>query len=224
MKTLIKTVTTVLVLTASLNSYATLIDRGNGLIYDTDQDITWLQDANYAQTSGYDADGLMTWDEATHWASNLTFSGYDDWRLVDKGINDANCSLNDSATANGGAISYFGFNCSGGDLGHLFYNDFGLTAGQSILDSLSPNLNLFTNVQAQAYWLNTAPASNNSAPLFNAANGAQMGTIRTVSLHSWAIRSGDVSIAQTIPEPSVLILFGLGFLSLRATQKRFRSA
>ena len=27
---------------------ATLIDRGGGLIYDTDLDITWLQDANYA--------------------------------------------------------------------------------------------------------------------------------------------------------------------------------
>ncbi len=29
-----------------------LIDRGNGMIYDTHEDLTWLQDANYAQTSG----------------------------------------------------------------------------------------------------------------------------------------------------------------------------
>ena len=41
---------------------AALIDRGGGLIYDDVLDITWLQDANYAQTSGYDADGFMNWN------------------------------------------------------------------------------------------------------------------------------------------------------------------
>ncbi|MCP4407494.1 MAG: DUF1566 domain-containing protein, partial [Gammaproteobacteria bacterium] len=34
---------------------ATLIDRGGGLIYDDVLNITWLQDANYAETSGYAA-------------------------------------------------------------------------------------------------------------------------------------------------------------------------
>ena len=29
--------------------------------YDTALNITWLADANYAKTSGYDADGLMNW-------------------------------------------------------------------------------------------------------------------------------------------------------------------
>jgi hypothetical protein len=32
---------------------AQLIDRGGGLIYDNVLDVTWLQDANYAKTSGY---------------------------------------------------------------------------------------------------------------------------------------------------------------------------
>ena len=32
--------------------YAALYDRGEGLIYDDVLDITWLQDANYAMTSG----------------------------------------------------------------------------------------------------------------------------------------------------------------------------
>lgn len=66
-------------LTVSAN--ATLIDRGGGLIYDTDFNITWLQDANYANTSGYDAGGAMTWDEAMTWVSNLVYGGYDNWRL-----------------------------------------------------------------------------------------------------------------------------------------------
>jgi len=34
-------------------SNAGLIDRGEGMIYDDVLDITWLQDSNYAKTSGY---------------------------------------------------------------------------------------------------------------------------------------------------------------------------
>ena len=55
--------------------------RGGGLIYDMDRNITWLQDANYSMTSGYDSDGRMTWEEAMMWASQLVYGGYDDWRL-----------------------------------------------------------------------------------------------------------------------------------------------
>ena len=36
---------------------AALHDRGGGLIYDDVLNVTWLQDASYARTSGYDADG-----------------------------------------------------------------------------------------------------------------------------------------------------------------------
>ncbi len=63
------------------SSHGALVDRGGGLIYDDVLDVTWLQDANYAQTSGYDTDGNMTWDAATAWAAGLVYGGYDDWRL-----------------------------------------------------------------------------------------------------------------------------------------------
>lgn len=65
----------------SASAHAALIDRGGGMIYSTDLNITWLQDANYARTSGYDADGLMNWNGAMTWAANLSYGGYDDWRL-----------------------------------------------------------------------------------------------------------------------------------------------
>ena len=60
---------------------ATLIDRGCGMIYDTILDVTWLADADYAQTSGYDADGKMDWASAVAWAEQLSHCGYNDWRL-----------------------------------------------------------------------------------------------------------------------------------------------
>jgi len=51
---------------------AELIDRGGGLIYDTEQDLTWAQDA-----------GLFggNWDNAMTWVSGLTLGGVSGWRL-----------------------------------------------------------------------------------------------------------------------------------------------
>lgn len=43
--------------------------------YDTVLNITWLADASYAKTSGYDADGLLSWDAAKTWAAQLNING-----------------------------------------------------------------------------------------------------------------------------------------------------
>lgn len=68
-------------LMATGSAQAALLDRGGGLIYDDVLDITWLQGANYAKTSGYDADGRMNWSAANVWAEALSYGGYSDWRL-----------------------------------------------------------------------------------------------------------------------------------------------
>ncbi|NJL30732.1 MAG: DUF1566 domain-containing protein [Phycisphaerales bacterium] len=60
---------------------ASLLNRGNGMIYDSSRNITWLQDANYAKTSGYDPDGKVTLARARSFANNLVYQGYDDWLL-----------------------------------------------------------------------------------------------------------------------------------------------
>jgi Protein of unknown function (DUF1566)/PEP-CTERM motif len=70
------------ILCISLPASATLIDRNNGMLYDDVLDITWLQDADYAKTSGYDADGRMNWDQAVAWAEALEYGGYEDWSLA----------------------------------------------------------------------------------------------------------------------------------------------
>lgn len=53
--------------------------------YDTNQNLTWLADWAYARTSGYDADGKMTWAQAKTWVDQLTFTVggvvLNNWRL-----------------------------------------------------------------------------------------------------------------------------------------------
>lgn len=68
------------------SSQAALIDRGGGMIYDSDLQITWVQNANLATGSVYDdgastVDGRMSWINAKAWAENLVYGGFSDWRL-----------------------------------------------------------------------------------------------------------------------------------------------
>ncbi|MEW7996499.1 MAG: hypothetical protein AB2825_18920 [Candidatus Thiodiazotropha endolucinida] len=66
---------------------ATLIDRGAGLIYDDVLDVTWLQDASYAMTSGVAPYARMSWLDAVSWVDGLHYEDsvrgvvWDDWRL-----------------------------------------------------------------------------------------------------------------------------------------------
>ena len=69
-----------LVFSVSGTAHAALIPTH--YVYDDCLDITWLGDANYAQTSGYDSDGQMDWWQADAWALQLDYAGHTDWRLA----------------------------------------------------------------------------------------------------------------------------------------------
>jgi hypothetical protein len=58
-----------------------LFDRGNGMVYNSWQDRTWLKDSKYIKTLGLDSDGLVTSAVARAFAENLVVAGFDDWRL-----------------------------------------------------------------------------------------------------------------------------------------------
>ena len=73
--------TFMLFLGLSISTHAALIDLGDGMIYSTELDLTWLQDANYAQTSGFSSTGEMDWYTANTWATTLVYAGLDGWRL-----------------------------------------------------------------------------------------------------------------------------------------------
>ena len=120
-----KKILSVLTFTAALGvsgvADAGLIDRGHGLIYDDVLNITWLQDANYAQTSGYDTDGLMNWTAATAWAAQLVYGGYDDWRLpmiVDTGRSGCNFAYNSTDCG-------YNVDTSASELAYMFHVNLG---------------------------------------------------------------------------------------------------
>lgn len=195
---------------------AALIDRGGGLIYDADLNITWMSDANYAKTSGYslnelnNANGMMNWSQAITWAANLSYYDsvrgvtYDDWRLPIT-LQPDTCGRLFPGSPNA-------FNCTGSEMGHLYYNELGgtpLTGTQG--PSIDPNLTPFTNLQLQHYWSGTLASANSAWTLNFFAGGRQDTDGMDWYNYALAVRPGDVA---AVPVPAAAWLLGSGLIGL----------
>lgn len=181
---------------------AQLLSRAGGaMVYDTEQNITWLADANYSATQYKQScgklgsvDGKMPWPEAMRWANNLVYAGYSNWRLPKTPPVDLSCDEKDPVGA-------YGYHCTGGEMGHLFYgvNEHGLggQAGQSIMRTHNANYSLFSNFSSfGVYWLETEFAPLAQIALnFHTRNGFANANSKSVSLIPWAVRDGDVADA-----------------------------
>lgn len=222
---------------------ATLIDRGRGLIYDNALDITWLQNANYAKTNGYDADGRMSWDNAKAWAAGLSYGGYTDWRLPTMpGCGATNADTNGffnvqticGTTAYNSEMAYMYYvnlGLKGAYIGRLGSHDahpeaprnWGIFGNGTLngTDNSSYGQNdvgLIDNLQSFAYWSGLALATDPvGAWFFNQKEGSQYTTFKRAEFYAWAVRPGDVA---GVPEPATWLLFGLGIVVLGAMKTR----
>ncbi|MER0203473.1 MAG: DUF1566 domain-containing protein [Nitrosomonas sp.] len=184
------------------NANAALETRLGGLaVYDTDIDITWLADANYAKTSGYDADGVLSWPDAKAWAAGLSIEGVTGWRLP---AADTSCT---------------GYNCNHSEMGHLFYDELGGIAGHSV-----PSSSFFSNIREYLvssdyfYWTGTEFAPD-LGWIFFFDGGRQAWGLDTPHYgFAWAVHDGDVG-AALVPEPEAYAMMSIGLLMLFGSRR-----
>ncbi|MCK4674422.1 MAG: DUF1566 domain-containing protein [Gammaproteobacteria bacterium] len=213
----------------AFNVDSALIDRGNGLIYDSDQDITWLQDANichfgtnpFCAAAGITGAGRADdWYMANSWAQSLIFGGYDDWRLPSGPQFDPTCSFPDIA---GSGISG-STGCMGSEMGYLFHA-YGIVATGDT--SSGVNVGPFTHLMGtvfgskQWYATGTEAASGTEFAAYSFVDGfTGLRDKSSGTYHVWAVRDGDVS---AVPIPAAAWLFGSGLLGLIGVARRTKA-
>jgi hypothetical protein len=136
---------------------------GSGkLVYDSNQNVYWLADANLAGdpqvrkmlgATGLkiNADGTMDYPTALQWVALLKkynhgqgYLGHANWQLPVTPARDHTCSsLN---------VDNFGATCTGSALGNLYTVGLGKTFPDSVVPDFSATIGPFENVQPSMYW------------------------------------------------------------------------
>lgn len=191
------------------------LTNGYEAYYDTVLDITWLADASYAKTSGYDADGRMNWDAAKTWAAQLNINGATGWRLPD--IKPANgSSFNYGFSLDGTSDRGYNITNTQSELAHLYHVTLGNKSFYNTSGSSQPfglkNSGPFLDAQAAIYWsgVEYAPYTGHAWD-FSFYDGFQFDDYKLYEFSAWAVHDGDV---PSVPEPESLALMGVGLAAL----------
>ncbi len=115
------------------------------------------------------------------------YPGISDWRLPDTLHPDGSCDVVDANRS-------YGHNCTGSEMGHLYYTEFGLAAGEGIGDG-SPvtNIGPFRNVRRNTYWSRTPVQNSSQQYAFQFQAGFQQ-VLSVTNHYAWPVFDGDVLI------------------------------
>lgn len=220
-------ITLTLSLLLSSLAYSALYDRGNGLIYDDVLDITWLQDANFALSSGAgDWDGGMYYLAAKSWVESLNYEGYANWRLP-KAYSEESGVINCFEQYDGVTCDR-GYNITGSELGYMFYvnlgnkgqystqgnenNTYGLE-NTSFVDASTGQVKYFQNINNNNYWFEDIYVNGSTALAFTMHFGVQVGRDADYyEDHIWVVADGDIANTAPVPVPAAAWLFGSALL------------
>ena len=219
----------------SATTNAALIDRGGGLIYDSEQNLTWTQNASMS--------GPLAWDAAMMWADNLVFGGFDDWRLpTTTQFDDPTCS----GDVRGEIYNEVRLDCQGGEMELLtyLYDPW----NNELFQYIDGDGKVRRYVNRTRYWTAT-PYRDGTDPCiyypaydvpcnlptsegdhannywqwgFTGWGGINGPAFKTTlsggnPRYAWAVRDGDVA---AVPVPPAIYLFGSGLLGLLGMVKR----
>jgi hypothetical protein len=148
------------------------------VVYDSNQGVCWLADANLAATpeirallgvTGINPDGTMTYAVALNWVNALNrydngwgFLGHNNWQLPVTPQNDSTCSSVNNTIS-------FGASCTGSALGNLYYVGLNRTFPDSVVPYFTDTVLPFSNLQPSLYW--TADTSSGGEVTFSFDTG-----------------------------------------------------
>lgn len=204
--------------------------------YDTALNITWLADANYAETTFVYPPprpgpilvftGDMDWNAANTWVAKLNVNGITGWRLpkmVDTGT--AGCNFAYSDTDCGYNVS-----TSTSEMAHLYYVTLGNKADFNTAGNVQNPFSMFNAgpfknfsyfTALSGYWSDVENASNtNNAGYFRSYGGYQGYAPKSYEFGVWAVRTGDVTAPVPEPQSIALALAGLALAGVAARRRR----
>ena len=198
--------------------------NGYEAFYDTVLNITWLADANYAKTSGFDPDGAMSWDLAQIWVGAVSFQGVAGWRLPHfEPVNGVTIQSIPS-TVDGSTDASYNIKSSANELAYMYYTNLGLLAPVSPTWQFRDTYGVSTsgiqpvpgllggqikNLASDSYWTNVEYSLDiNKAWTFGTKGyfaGYQGTETKTYGHYAWAVHDGDpfkLSVPVVVPGPA----------------------
>ena len=208
--------------------------NGHEGVYDDVLDITWLADANYAETSGFapvndtlinyhlssyniQPDGRMGHNAAKNWALSLNLFGFDSWRLPSVG---PDYPYEDPL---------YGHDQINSELGSLFYSSLGNTGNNTgtcsplcfqntdFVDPANDSSYSFENIPSSYiyfWYLENRSSNAYQAWVFDMQDGSQAGSYSSQnSFYVWPVHDGDIG-ASPVPLPAGIYLFVSGLVGL----------